>query len=439
VATFTRQKSGSWRVQVRRKGRYLGETFRRHKDAEEWALDMERRIDRGETPNGRSRVDPTTVAHLIDLHVDDMKAVGKAPRRSKAAVLEALKTELGRVRLKDLTRERLIEFGKLRAKAGAGPVTLSIDVGYIKTIIVHAAAVHGLELSLEQVDLARAALKRLGLVGRGRERDRRPSQDELDRICAYAEVNPLQVIPLARIVRFAVATAMRQEEISKLVWADFDEAAKTIMVRDRKDPRNKTGNDHKIPLLDATGYDAMALLQEQRAACSNRQRAFPYNGKSVGAAFHRVCKALKIADLHFHDLRHEGTSRLFEAGFDIPRVALVTGHKDWKMLRRYTNLKPIDLHNHIAKRKPTPDGATAPGQAAFSAAMALIVEDPALGRAARFRGTPVLVNPIAQLLGRGVSEGLILSDFPDLTTEMLAAAKIYAAVTSVRPQSAIGF
>jgi site-specific recombinase XerD len=54
---------------------------------------------------------------------------------------------------------------------------------------------------------------------------------------------------------------------------------------------------------------------------------------------------LKIIDLHFHDLRHEGTSRLFEAGFSIEQVALVTGHKDWKMLRRYTHLKPEGLHS----------------------------------------------------------------------------------------------
>lgn len=64
----------------------------------------------------------------------------------------------------------------------------------------------------------------------------------------------------------------------------------------------------------------------------------------MGAAFRRACQELKIEDLHFHDLRHEGTSRLFEAGLSIERVALVTGHKDWRMLRRYTNLKPEDLH-----------------------------------------------------------------------------------------------
>jgi hypothetical protein len=44
MATFTKLPSGSWRAQVRRKGKYVGESFLRRKDAEEWALEIERRI-----------------------------------------------------------------------------------------------------------------------------------------------------------------------------------------------------------------------------------------------------------------------------------------------------------------------------------------------------------------------------------------------------------
>ncbi|GIQ76837.1 hypothetical protein BraRD5C2_52850 [Bradyrhizobium sp. RD5-C2] len=46
VASFVQLPSGNWRVQVRRKNRYVAETFRRRKDGEEWALDMECNIDR---------------------------------------------------------------------------------------------------------------------------------------------------------------------------------------------------------------------------------------------------------------------------------------------------------------------------------------------------------------------------------------------------------
>jgi len=83
---------------------------------------------------------------------------------------------------------------------------------------------------------------------------------------------------------------------------------------------------------------------EQRLITRGLGRVFPHHHKSAGTAFQRACKTLKITDLHFHDLRHEATSRLFEAGLTIEKVALVTGHRDWKMLRRYTNLRPESLH-----------------------------------------------------------------------------------------------
>jgi len=94
-------------------------------------------------------------------------------------------------------------------------VTVGIDLGYIKTILSHAAAVHGVVVPTEPIDLARIALGRLGLVGKGDERDRRPTQDELDRIISALEANIKQQIPVGRIIRFAVATAMRQDEICK--------------------------------------------------------------------------------------------------------------------------------------------------------------------------------------------------------------------------------
>ena len=138
---------------------------------------------------------------------------------------------------------------------------------------------------------------------------------------------------------------MRQEEVCRVTWSDLNTRTKMLTIRDRKDPRAKKGNDMRIPLLAVSGYDAMALIEEQRSIRGNEDdRIFPYAHKSAGTAFTRVCKELKVEDLHFHDLRHEGTSRLFEAGFSIQQVALVTGHKDWKMLRRYTHLKPEALH-----------------------------------------------------------------------------------------------
>ena len=355
MATFTLTRAGTWRAQVRRKGVYAGESFLKKADAQMWAREVELAIDkgaplprRGETPAKKGE---RTLADLIDLHIEDMAELKRRMPRSKAFVLKLLRRELGDVVASRLNRERLIAYGRKRAGDGAGPATLAIDFSFLHTVITHAAAVHGVAISTEQVKLARKALARLGLIGKPQERDRRPSQDELDHITAFLDGNPRQEIPAGRIVRFAVATAMRADEICRIRWADLDTAKRVVIIRDRKDPRHKQGNHQSVPLLDATGYDAWALVQEQGLVTGARDRIFPYSAKSLGTAFRRACRALDITGLRFHDLRHEGTSRLFEAGFAIEQVALVTGHRDWKMLRRYTNLKPESLHETAERLK----------------------------------------------------------------------------------------
>jgi hypothetical protein len=152
MPAFTKLKSGSWRVQVRRKRQYVANTFIRRRDAEEWAIDVERSIDRGvPIQHSRPHEQPRIFSDLIALHLDDLAQVGKPVRRSKFMVLRALKASLGRANLKDITRDRLIEFGRKRAAQGAGPATLAIDFSFIRAILLHAAAVHGIAVSVESV------------------------------------------------------------------------------------------------------------------------------------------------------------------------------------------------------------------------------------------------------------------------------------------------
>jgi len=243
MASITKLPSGAYRVQIRRKGRYASETFLRRDDAHRWARQAETRVDQGLAPNKSSVTRLATFGDLIDLHIVDMCEVGKPPRRSKAATLATLKRDLGKERIEHLDRQKLIDYGKMRADQGAGPVTLGIDIGVIKMIITHAAAVHGLDISPEPVDLARVALKRLSLIGKGTERDRRPGTDELNRLFRCFDDNERMTLPMTRIVKFAVATAMRLDEICRVEWTDLDVDRRMLLIRDRKDPRNKTRPD----------------------------------------------------------------------------------------------------------------------------------------------------------------------------------------------------
>ncbi|MAN73056.1 MAG: integrase [Henriciella sp.] len=262
----------------------------------------------------------------------------KPLRRSKSYSLNKLKQDIGHIRINQIDRETIVDFGRHRSIEGAGPSTIGMDISYLKTILLHAKAVHGVHTPAEEVQLARVALNRLGLIGKSRERDRRPTQEELDKLFAFFDANTRYLAPMSRIIRFAIATAMRQSEICSFEWDDVDMRRRIVTVRDRKDPRQKDGNHQKVPLVDLTGYDGWALINEQRRHNNNIGRAFPYNPRTVGTAFRRACADLGIDNLHFHDLRHEATSRLFEAGLEIQQVALVTGHKNWKMLKRYTHL-----------------------------------------------------------------------------------------------------
>jgi len=127
---------------------------------------------------------------------------------------------------------------------------------------------------------------------------------------------------------------MRIGKVCKIRWEDLNHEHKTVIVRDRKDPRKKEGNHMIVPLL-AGSFDLIAKQSE------TEERIFPYNSKSVTAGFQRVRKSLGVTDL-----RREGASRLFEKGYSIEEVAQVTGHRNLNILWQvYTQLFPHKLHD----------------------------------------------------------------------------------------------
>lgn len=333
MATY-RERNGRVQVQVRRQGGPpLTRTFDTKTAAERWARQQEAAIERGEAPGRQPRL---TLGELIARHREETPRIG----RSKAAVLASLERELGHLRLRELTPETLIRWGRARAAAGAGPATLAIDLVFLAGVLRTARVVWRLPVDDAPVRDARAALAHLGLVGRSRERERRPSRPELAALLAHFRANARASIPVADIAEFAVASGMRLGEICRIRWADLDPGRRVILVRDRKDPRRKAGNDQLVPLLDKTGLDALAIILRQPR---RGELIFPYKPQSVSRAWQRACAALGITDLHEHDLRAEAATRLFEAGLAVQEVARVTGHREWRTLQRYERTRAEDL------------------------------------------------------------------------------------------------
>lgn len=241
---------------------------------------------------------------------------------------------LGVIEIDRLEVRHLVRWCEERAEQGAGPSTMKSELSKLGTVLKHVAALTNTP-PVGIVDVARPVLEYAGLVGDSNWRERRPSAEELDRLKLAAE--PM----LWEIIEFAIASAMRRSEITRIEWADVDEARKCIYLRDRKHPKKQTGHNMLVPLTSYSGIDAWAVLQRQARAGA---RVFPVTNEWLSDAFRQACLAAKVDDLRFHDLRHEATSRFFEAGLQIQQVAVLTGHRNWSNLRRYTQIRPETLH-----------------------------------------------------------------------------------------------
>ena len=350
MGTFSQLPSGKWRVQVRRAGIYRAATFAKKSEAKDWAAAIESQAHHiaasGFAPVPRS----ATVDELIDTYLKDITKT-KPPGKTKSATLAMFRRELGTVKLATLSAIVLRGFIDKRIKDGAGGVTIAADLSFLSAVLKWARHARRLDINDRLALEAREGLKHRGLNTRGDEREREPTDEELDRLYAAWQANLRQRIDMTTLCRFALATGMRLGEICGLQVDDIDRAAKTVLIRDRKDPKNKIGNNQTVPLLPEA-WSIIRPVIEGRDIGS----VFGVRAASVSTAFTRACAALDppIIDLHFHDLRHRATTELFRMGLDIPRVALMTGHKTWAMLRRYTDIKPADVHAAVAAHAKKP-------------------------------------------------------------------------------------
>ncbi len=289
-----------------------------------------------------------TLGGLIDRYVTELWPTHRWGR-TKTADLARLKKDLGHLDVTKLTSHHLTEYFGKRFKSGSGPVVIASQAGYLIHVLKVARTTWHLDVPLQAALDARQALTTVRMTGKAKRRDRRVTDSEIAALITHFRLKPRGGIPLPDILQFCVATAMRISEVCRLEWRDLDETNKTIMVRDRKHPTDKIGNDQLVPLLSASGYDALDIIKRQWKAGA---RVFPYKSRTISTLVTRAAVACKLEDFHLHDLRHEGISRLFEAGYRIEQVALVSGHRDWAMLRRYTHVRAADLHGKKKDKMP---------------------------------------------------------------------------------------
>lgn len=308
------------------------QTFDRKAAAAIWLKKRETELAQ---PGGLERLqqrDPTLAEVIAQYIKEHQRELG----RTKAQVLRTISaSSLAKLKCSEIGSPQIMEYAQ---SLDVQPQTVGNYMSHLAAVFAVAKPMWGYPLDREAMQSAVLVGKRMGVVSKSRERDRRPTLDELDKLLTHyteqAKRNKA-TLPMVDIVLFALFSTRRQEEITRITWEDLHQERREVIVRNMKHPGEKQGNDVRVSLPD----EALIIILRQPG--EHKGPIFPFDAGSISASFTRACKLLGIDNLTFHDLRHEGVSRLFELGRTIPMVASVSGHRSWQSLKRYTHLHEV--------------------------------------------------------------------------------------------------
>jgi integrase len=148
---------------------------------------------------------------------------------------------------------------------------------------------------------------------------------------------------LRPIVVLAVCTGMRRSEILGLRRLDVDLMNERILLRQTKN------GEGRIVQTNRMATSALRTLPTMSGESPLQMLFSRMTPEQVSVAFLRACREAKIADFHFHDLRHTAASWMRMSGADIHTVAQLLGHKDLRMAARYQHLSPAFLAEAVGR------------------------------------------------------------------------------------------
>src|SRR5262249_53199600 len=155
-------------------------------------------------------------AKLIDRYVEELEPI-KRWGRSKSKDLDRLRRDLGHIKAAQLTAAHVTHYFTKRRNEGAGGVTISAQLGYLHAVLKTARGLWHLDVPVQAAAAAREGLAGVGMTSKSKRRDRRVSEAEIAKLIAHFNKQTTEV-PMAEIVRFCVASAMRISEVCSLKW-----------------------------------------------------------------------------------------------------------------------------------------------------------------------------------------------------------------------------
>jgi integrase len=278
----------------------------------------------------RKALERLTVSDILTRYRNEVIPKKRGCNNEAIAINAFLRHKLSRVALSELTPTHVAAYRDERLKTVKAS-TLNRQLDIFRHALEVARTVWALPLSSNP----------FALITRPKSRDareRRLQSGEWERLVAAC--HQCRGPYLLLMVELALETAMRRSELLNAKWRDVSLSRRTLHI-----PLTKNDYPRTIPL---TGR-AVILLERLKELNHEGERVIPLSLDSMKMAWKRVLKRAKLDDLHFHDLRHEAISRFFEHGLSIPEVAMISGHRDPRMLFRYTHPKPELVAEKLAK------------------------------------------------------------------------------------------
>lgn len=333
MASF-RQRPTGWEVQVRVRGRKsLTRTFRNKADGRAWAAGVENELARG-VYRDRSTAERYQVAEVLRRYKEQVTPFKKSAAQERVRIDALLRDPIAEIRVSDLRPADLADFRDRRLTKVTGSTVLR-DL----TLLSHA-------FNLARKEWGIAFDNPCSAIRRPKEnRPRRRRLSLAEELLLLAELEPSQRTPegawvaggsrnlwIKPLVILALETAMRRGELLALTWADVFLEVRFVRLHD-----SKNGEGRDIP-LSSRAVELLSALPRDPSG-----RVFPVSEEAVKRSFMRAATRAKLSDLHFHDLRHEATSRIATKLDNVLELSEVTGHKELKMLKRYFHPSATEL------------------------------------------------------------------------------------------------
>jgi integrase len=322
-----RKRGSSWQAQVRREGfPPLSKTFPSKADAAAWARDQERAIDRAELPTTARALKGLTVGDLLRRYSEAITPTKRGAEPEQYRIRTILRHDLAQVALNKLSPAAVAQYRDDRLKL-VQPGTVRRELAIVQHCFEVAKKEWGLPIPANPV-------QQIAIPGAQKSRERRLEEGESNILASAALASAWYIHPL---IALAIETGMRRGELLSIRWRDVDMTAPTIRIL-----KTKNGHPRTIPLTPKA-VEILASLERKD------ERVLPVTPNAVRLAWERLRKRAGLEDLRLHDLRHEAVSRFFEYGLTVPEVALISGHRDPRMLSRYTHLRPEKVAEKLAK------------------------------------------------------------------------------------------